>query len=91
MDEKNLTQLDKEIIKVLQGDFPLCEEPYKVLAEKVGISEEEFLNHVKNLLRDKGILETDKDRKHFLKVVWIQKKSHSHVRNKSQNFRRRRR
>lgn len=55
MDEKNLTQLDKEIIKVLQGDFPLCEEPYKVLAEKVGITEEEFLNHVKNFVEEKKI------------------------------------
>lgn len=55
MEEKNLTQLDKEIIKVLQGDFPLCEEPYKVLAEKVGISEEEFLNHVKNFVEEKKI------------------------------------
>lgn len=55
MDEKILTQLDKEIIKVLQGDFPLCEEPYKVLAEKVGITEEEFLNHVKNFVEEKKI------------------------------------
>lgn len=55
MDEKNLTQLDKEIIKVLQGDFPLCEKPYKVLAEKVGISEDEFLNRVKNFVEEKKI------------------------------------
>ena len=55
MGEKNLTQLDKEIIKVLQCDFPLCEEPYKFLAEKVGISEEEFLIHVKNFVEEKKI------------------------------------
>ena len=51
--EKNLTALDKEIVKVLQGDFPLCEEPYKVLAEKVGISEEEFLRRVKDFIEEK--------------------------------------
>ncbi|MBR6014334.1 MAG: AsnC family transcriptional regulator [Selenomonadaceae bacterium] len=55
MDEKNLTRLDKEIIKVLQGDFPICEEPYKVLAEKIGISEEEFLRRIKNFVEEKKI------------------------------------
>ena len=46
---------DKEIIKVLQEDFPLCEEPYKVLAEKVGIGEEEFLQRVQKLVDEKKI------------------------------------
>ena len=50
-----LTGLDKEIIKALQEDFPLCEEPYKVLAERVGISEEEFLERVKDLIANKKI------------------------------------
>ncbi len=50
-----LTNLDKEIIKVLQEDFPLCEEPYKILAEKVGIGEEEFIQRVQNLLAEKKI------------------------------------
>ena len=52
---ENLSQLDKEIIKALQEDFPLCEEPYKVLAERVGISEEEFLQRVKELVAEKKI------------------------------------
>jgi len=50
-----LSDKDKEIIKVLQEDFPLCEEPYKILAEKVGISEEEFLDSVKRLVEEKKI------------------------------------
>lgn len=52
---ETLSQLDKEIVKVLQEDFPLCEEPYKVLAERVGISEEEFLQRVKELVDEKKI------------------------------------
>ena len=52
---ENLSQLDREIIKALQEDFPLCEEPYKVLAERVGISEEEFLQRVKELVAEKKI------------------------------------
>ena len=38
-----LDNLDKKLIAVLQGDLPLVPEPYKVLAAKVGISEQELL------------------------------------------------
>ena len=50
-----LNKLDKEIIKALQEDFPLCEEPYKILAVRVGISEEKFLERVKELMAEKKI------------------------------------
>lgn len=50
-----LSDKDKEIIKVLQEEFPLCEEPYKILAEKVGLSEEDFLHRVQNLVDEKKI------------------------------------
>jgi DNA-binding Lrp family transcriptional regulator len=50
-----LSDRDKNIIKVLQEDFPLCEEPYKILAERVGISEEEFLRRVRELVDEKKI------------------------------------
>ena len=43
MCNSNLTKQDEEIIKALQEDFPLCEEPYKVLAARAGVTEEEFL------------------------------------------------
>ena len=52
---KDLSELDKRIVRALQGDFPLVEEPYKVLAEQVGISEEEFLERVKALSEEKCI------------------------------------
>ncbi len=38
-----LDSLDKKIIAVLQGDFPIVAEPYKELAAKIGISEQELL------------------------------------------------
>ena len=50
-----LSEQDKLIIKALQEDFPLCAEPYKVLAEQVGISEETFLQRVKALVDEKKI------------------------------------
>ena len=46
---------DKAVIRALQGDFPLCEEPYKILAEQAGMTEEEFINCVKNLSEEKKI------------------------------------
>lgn len=39
--------LDKKIVRVIQSDFPLVDRPYAVLAERVGISEEELLCHLK--------------------------------------------
>lgn len=53
--ETTLTTPDKKIIQVLQEDFPLCEEPYKILAERAGIDEEKFLERVKDFVRDKKI------------------------------------
>lgn len=50
-----LDELDKKVVRALQGDFPLVAEPYKVLAEQVGISEELFLERVKTLSEEKKI------------------------------------
>jgi len=50
-----LDDLDKKIIHYLQGDLPLTARPFAVLAEKIGISEEELLNRIK-LLKEQGIL-----------------------------------
>jgi len=54
-----LTEQDKKIIACLQEDLPLCSQPYQVLAEKIGISEEELLTTLKsyqqkNILRRLG-------------------------------------
>ena len=55
MCNSNLTEQDKEIIKALQEDFPLCEEPYKVLAARAGVTEEEFLRRVQDFIQEKKI------------------------------------
>ena len=41
---KKVSELDKNVIRALQGDFPLVEEPYKELAARAGVSEEVFLS-----------------------------------------------
>ena len=47
--------LDRKIIRLLQGQFPLVAEPYKVLAAEIGISEEEFLQRVERMIVEKKI------------------------------------
>ena len=52
---ENFSLQDKQIIRALQEDFPLCSEPYKILAQRVGLSEEDFLRRVKKLVDEKKI------------------------------------
>ena len=50
MDEK-----DRRILNLLQREFPLCEEPFRAIAERVGLDEGEVLDRVRRLKRD-GII-----------------------------------
>ncbi len=45
-----LDAVDRKIIDNLQGDFPLCDEPYAAAAGQLGISGEELLERLKRLL-----------------------------------------
>ena len=54
-EETALSELDKKIVQALQGDFPLVAEPYKALAESIGISEELFLERVRAMEAEKKI------------------------------------
>lgn len=55
MEAAGVSELDKKVIRAMQGEFPLVAEPYKVLAEGIGISEDLFLERVKALEEDKKI------------------------------------
>ncbi|WP_026477224.1 siroheme decarboxylase subunit beta [Alkaliphilus transvaalensis] len=50
-----LRDLDKEIIRALQEDFPLSSEPYRELAESLGIEEDLLLDRIRVYL-DEGII-----------------------------------
>ncbi len=50
-----LTELEKKIISSIQGDMPVTEKPYALLAETIGISEDEFIQTLQGL-SDKGII-----------------------------------
>lgn len=47
--------LDKKVIGLIQGDFPLDPRPFAVMAEKIGISEAEFVERVRSL-KKRGVI-----------------------------------
>ena len=50
-----LAATDRRIINALQGDFPLCDEPYRAVAEALGISATELLARLGAML-EAGVL-----------------------------------
>lgn len=48
-----LSALDRQILATLQGDFPICEQPYAAAAAQLGISESALLERLQQLLADK--------------------------------------
>ncbi|MEW6328087.1 MAG: Lrp/AsnC family transcriptional regulator [Thermodesulfobacteriota bacterium] len=54
LDRKNssITPKEKRVIQVLQDGIPLAERPFQILAERAGLSEEDFLACVRNLCRE---------------------------------------
>lgn len=42
-----LSNLDKSIIRIIQEDLPLVLEPYKKIAQELGITEEKLMNKIK--------------------------------------------
>ena len=50
---RELSTVDRKILAKLQGDFPICERPYAEAAEQIGISEDELLRRIEQMLADK--------------------------------------
>ncbi len=50
-----ITEKDKKIISLIQGDIPLDTRPFAIMAEQAGMEEEEFINGI-NDLRKRGVL-----------------------------------
>lgn len=47
--------VDRQIIKLVQGDIPLKGQPFKELAETIGVSEEELLKRIR-YMQENGII-----------------------------------
>ncbi|MBN1474357.1 MAG: AsnC family transcriptional regulator [Syntrophaceae bacterium] len=50
-----MDEIDKKMLNILQKEFPLTEQPFAIVAEKCGISEEETLARVQKM-KDEGII-----------------------------------
>ena len=54
-EEIEIGEIDKKIVRLLQGEFPLVAEPYKALAAEIGIAEEELLVRIAAMREEKKI------------------------------------
>jgi DNA-binding Lrp family transcriptional regulator len=50
-----MDSIDKKILNIIQKDFPVVAEPFKAVAEKLCLGEDEVLRRIKNL-KDEGII-----------------------------------
>ncbi len=50
-----MDEIDKKILNILQKEFPLAEQPFAIVAELCGISEEETLARVQKM-KEEGII-----------------------------------
>ncbi|MCF6281927.1 MAG: AsnC family transcriptional regulator [Candidatus Polarisedimenticolaceae bacterium] len=47
--------IDRNIINSLQGGFPICDSPYRVVAEQLGIEESDLLQRLEKMLELKQL------------------------------------
>jgi siroheme decarboxylase len=47
-----MLEVDRKIINAFQGGFPICEHPFAVAAEKIGLSEDALIARLNQLLED---------------------------------------
>ncbi|MBT3988984.1 MAG: Lrp/AsnC family transcriptional regulator [Rhodospirillaceae bacterium] len=53
--QSGLTEFQANLLNDFQRDFPLCPQPYKVLAEQLGVEEKIVLDHLQKLEEQKFI------------------------------------
>ncbi len=50
-----MDSIDKKLLNLLQKEFPLAEEPFRILGERLGIGEEEVLARVRKM-KESGVI-----------------------------------
>jgi len=50
-----MDEIDKKILNILQKEFPLEEQPYRIVGQRCGISEEETIRRVQRM-KDEGMI-----------------------------------
>ena len=53
--EVELSAIERKVLNCIQEDIPLTEQPFKILADRIGIEEVELLGYIK-ALKNKGII-----------------------------------
>ncbi len=46
-----LDSIDEDILRIMQDDIPLVSRPFKVVADKLGVSEEEVMERVRKMIK----------------------------------------
>ena len=50
-----MDEIDRRIVNALQGGFPICDEPYREVAERLGIAEAELIVRLGRMLESKTL------------------------------------
>jgi len=50
-----MDELDRAIVNALQGGFPICDEPYREVAEPLGVAEAELIARLQRMLETKTL------------------------------------
>jgi DNA-binding Lrp family transcriptional regulator len=50
-----MDDIDRKILNLIQREFPICAEPFKVIGGKLGLGEEEVLERIRRLKTDEVI------------------------------------
>jgi DNA-binding Lrp family transcriptional regulator len=50
-----IDEIDKKIIKLIQKDLPLDPRPFALMADEIGIHEDQFMDRIKTLIK-KGVI-----------------------------------
>ena len=50
-----MDEIDRRIVNALQGGFPICDEPYREVAERLGIAEAELILRLGRMLESKTL------------------------------------
>jgi len=52
---EDLTPVETEVLRAVQNDFPVSKTPYKDIGDKLGLSDEQVMTHIRNLT-NRGII-----------------------------------
>ena len=50
-----IDEIDKKVIRLIQGDLPVDPRPFAILADQIGLTEDQFIARIKDL-KERGII-----------------------------------